>query len=167
VAEAGVVVYCADTSALIDMKNTYPMSTFRTLWKNFGDLVTSGRLIAPPQVLEELERGDDELTAWARGHRDMFRPTSQGLFDKAKEVLRRFPDLVDQNKGHEDADPYVVALAALESEGQMRLIEPAIYVVLTQEHRRVGKSRIPHAAAGLGFECIGPTRLLANEGWEF
>jgi len=43
---------------------------------------------------------------------------------KAKEVLRRYPDLVDRNKEHEDADPYVLALAALESEGRLKLIEP-------------------------------------------
>jgi Domain of unknown function (DUF4411) len=164
---ADAVVYCADTSALIDMKNTYPFATFRTLWKNFGDLVDSGRLIAPPQVLEELERGDDELTTWARGHRAMFRASSQELLDKAKAVLQRFPDLVDRNKEHEDADPYVVAQAALENEGQLSLLKPATCQVLTQEHRRIGKSRIPHAAAALGLECIGPTRLLAQEGWEF
>jgi hypothetical protein len=97
----------------------------------------------------------------------MFRSASQALFDKAKEVLARFPDLVDRDKPHEDADPYVVALAAIESEGQMSLIDPATFVVLTQEHRRVGKSRIPHAANGLGIECIGPTELLAREGWQF
>jgi len=152
---------------LIDMKNTYPLETFPTLWRNLGDLVTGGRLIAPPQVLEELERGDDVLTAWARAHRTMFRRSSQELFDKAKDVVARFPDLVDRNKEHEDADPYVVALAALESEGQQSLLTPATCVVLTQEHRRIGKSRIPHAAAGLGLDCIGPTQLLANENWEF
>jgi hypothetical protein len=55
-ATAGVVVvYCADTSALIDMKNTYPMATFRTLWRNLSELVETGRFIAPPQVLEELD----------------------------------------------------------------------------------------------------------------
>jgi Domain of unknown function (DUF4411) len=167
-AKAGVVVvYCADTSALIDMKNSYPMATFRTLWGNVSQLVAAGRFIAPPQVLEELERGDDELTTWARNNRGMFRSASQALFDKAKEVLGRFPDLVDRDKPHEDADPYVVALAAIESEGQMSLIDPAIMVVLTQEHRRIGKSRIPHAAEGFGLECIGPIQLLAKEGWQF
>ena len=162
-----MVVYCADTSALIDMKNTYPMATFRTLWRNVAELVEAGRLIAPPQVLEELERGDDELTDWARANRSMFRSSTQELIDKTKEVLTRFSDLVDRNKEREDADPYVVALAVLLSEGQMELLEPVTGVVLTQEHRRIGKSRIPHAAAGFGLACIGPAQLLQDEGWEF
>jgi hypothetical protein len=124
-------------------------------------------LIAPPQVLEELERGDDELTTWAHDHRSMFRSSTQELLDKAREVLQRFPDLVDRNKEHEDADPYVVAQAALENEGQLNLLAPTRCQVLTQEHRRIGKSRIPHAAAGFDLDCIGPTQLIAQEGWEF
>jgi Domain of unknown function (DUF4411) len=166
-ATGAAVIYCADTSALIDMKNTYPMDTFRTLWTKVKALVEAGRLIAPPQVLEELERGDDELTDWAQDNRAMFRGSTQELVDKTKEVLARYPALVDPNKEHEDADPYVVALAALENVGQMSLLEPTKCVVLTQEHRRIGKSRIPHAAAGFGLECIGPTQLLADERWEF
>ena len=134
-----MVVYCADTSALIDMKNTYRMATFRTLWRNLENLVADGRLIAPPQVLEELERGDDELTDWARINRKMFRASTQELVDKTRDVVSRFPDLVDRNKEHEDADPYVVALAVVESEGQMDLLEPSTYVVLTQEHRRIAE----------------------------
>lgn len=55
------IVYCIDTSALIDLNRMYSRDIFPTLWRRLGDLVKSGRLFAPLEVLREVEKGDDEL----------------------------------------------------------------------------------------------------------
>ena len=156
--------YCADTSALFDLKDHWQMDVFPSLWARIEQLVDEGRLFAPHAVLEEIRRGDDELVAWATTRQTMFRPLSAALLATTKEILARFPDLVDSTKRHEDADPYVVAQAVLEGEAPGDLLSPpATCAVLTTEHRRIGKIRIPHACAAYSIECFDFRELFRRE----
>lgn len=164
---AGGQTYSADTSALIDLKDHWSPGSFPSVWAALEGLVTDARLVAPFQVLEELRRKDDELKAWAEAHKPMFKRTDQTILTKTADVLREFPDLVDPLKEHEDADPYVVATAVLMQEGQQELFAAASCTVLTTEHRRIGKSRIPHACAHFGIECFDFRELFKREGWAF
>jgi hypothetical protein len=162
--EPGRLTYCADTSALFDLKEHWQMGVFPSLWTRIDRIVAEGRLFAPQAVLEEIRRGDDELVAWATSRPGMFRPLSAEVLLKAKEILARFPDLVDSTKRHEDADPYVVAQAVLEGESPGDLLSPpSICAVLTQEHRRIGRIRIPHACAAYGIECFDFRELFRRE----
>ena len=61
--------YCFDTSAFIDLRNSYPNDVFSTLWDNIASLISSGHLISPYQGLRELEQKDDGLLGWAREQR--------------------------------------------------------------------------------------------------
>jgi hypothetical protein len=130
-------------------------------------LVNAARLFSPFPVLEEIRRGDDELRTWADEHPAMFRRMDAALLVKTAEVLRDFPDLVDQRKEHEDADPFVVAAAVLQQEGQADLFSGSVCAVLTQEHRRIGRSRIPHACDHYGIECFDFRELIKREQWKF
>lgn len=160
--------YCFDTSALIDLKTHWPIANFPTVWSRFADLVSEGRALAPYAVLEEIRRGDDELVVWCRGQPAMFRRDDETLLSRTAEVLGRYPELVDASKEHEDADPYVVAQALLEQEGQLALDEAVVCCrVVTQEHRRIGRSRIPHACGGFQLECIDIREVIRREGWSF
>jgi uncharacterized protein DUF4411 len=53
--------YCSDTSALIELHATYGGDVFVSLWQNVAGLVKEGRLIAPREVLREIEKKDDDL----------------------------------------------------------------------------------------------------------
>ena len=69
----------------------------------------------PPEVVHELERGSsggppvDPALAWVRQHRSACERTAR--WETVKTVLQRVPDLLDADNPHEQADPYVVALA--------------------------------------------------------
>jgi len=159
-------VYCADTSAFIEFKILYPIATFPGLWKRLETLIGWERLVAPHAVLEEIERGDDELVEWSRGHRAMFKQDTEDLVNKVKEILEPFPDLVDESKEVEDADPWVVALAVLE-DGRGDLLVMRKCAVITQEHRRMGRSRIPIVCDRQGIECFDWREVFKREGWKF
>ena len=83
--------YCIDTSALIDLKWVYPWVTFPTLWEKIGNLIKQGRLIAPQQVLKEIEKKDDELLKWLKKHKKMFKMLNQQQVDTAKDILSKLP----------------------------------------------------------------------------
>ena len=56
--------YVIDTNALIDLwRRRYPRDVFPTLWQKIEGLIKSGELVAPQEVLNELQRQHDELYA--------------------------------------------------------------------------------------------------------
>jgi hypothetical protein len=159
--------YCIDTSALIDFKDRYPQAVFSTLWGKMEQLVEDDRLIAPHDVLEELKRGDDEITTWAKRHSKMFRQQDATLLRQASDVLRQVPDLADPNKAGAHADPFVVALAFIEHERGQSLLFEYSCVVVSHEGKSKGRRRIADACSHFGLECIILPTLFTREGWSF
>lgn len=159
------VVYSVDTSALIDLGRWYPRSVFRKLWQEMKVLVTQGRLIAPPQVREEIKRQDDELLRWVRAQKRMFVQLQSVHLQCVSEILGHFPDLIDPNKQTEDADPFVIAVALARKRGHLFGSD---YVVVTQERLRShGRPRIPNVCQHYGIECLDIFQFFAREGWTF
>lgn len=157
------LVYCVDTSALIDLK-PYPRKVFPNLWKRLEGLVGEGRLIAPPQVREELKHIDDELLKWARSQRRMFVSLSALHLECVAEILGSFPRLIDPSKETEEADPFVIALAL--AAGRHELFGHD-HVVLTQERLKGGRPRIPHVWEHYGIRYLDVFGFFAKEGWRF
>lgn len=108
--------YCIDTNALIDLwRRLHPPDIFPSLWEKIEALIHDGRFIAPREVLNELEKVDDDLLKWAKKHRTIFRDLEIDQQEHVKDRLSIFPNLVDIDKTIPDADPFVIALAMTES----------------------------------------------------
>ncbi len=48
------VVYCVDTSSIIDLAHNYPADVFQSVWTRIDELLQSGRLIVHERVRSEL-----------------------------------------------------------------------------------------------------------------
>ncbi len=164
------IVYCVDTSALIDLKWWYPEDVF-AVWDELGKLVTSRRLIAPRQVLEELKRKDDTLLKWVMKHRRMFCSLDEGQIAALQEVESRFPDLVDHMKQIPDADPFVVGLAVARQRARSQddLFTTHEHVVVTQEKLSApgGRRRIPNVCQAYGVRWLPLIEMFRCEKWRF
>jgi hypothetical protein len=168
------IVYCVDSSALIDLRVYYPRKTFVTLWQELGGLVRSGHLIAPREVWKEVKK-DDEIPAWIRSHRElrkMFVPLNAGAIRVAADIMARFPALVDPDKETPDADPFLIALAVYRNGEKQDLFAPLKHVVLTSEKpSRGGRPKIPDVCQQYDVECISGstslTQFFEREGWKF
>lgn len=58
------MTYCIDTSSLIAAwQERYPIENFPVFWKKIEDLIDSGHLVAPIDVLLETKKRSDELNA--------------------------------------------------------------------------------------------------------
>lgn len=85
-------IYCIDSSALIAAHNRiYPRNVFVGLWEKVGELVQQARLVAPEEVHKELEYQEDDLTTWAKEHRQMFAKPDYYLIAFLTEIARDFP----------------------------------------------------------------------------
>ena len=158
------VVYCIDTSSLVNLRLWRPSKRCPEVWKKLDVLIRQGRLIAPKQVLEELQERDDALLKWARKRRQkLFRRTSRELVGRVQKIVTRFRDLVDQDQPTKDADPFVVALAL---EERNRTLGEELCVV-TEEKYRPGNARIPHVCEAYQLKYLTIHQMFLFEKWEF
>jgi len=67
------VSYIMDSSSLIGLVRSTPLGVYPTVWNRLESLITERRLIAPVQVLHEIQRGSDALADWAQAHEEVFR----------------------------------------------------------------------------------------------
>jgi len=157
-------IYVVDTSSMIALEQ-YPIDIFKSLWTNLEKLVKNNQLISPKEALEELKKKDDEIARWAKKNKKMFKTITQQQSAKVKEILAKFPALIDPNKETPDADPFLIALS-LEKTQQQTLTQTQ-RVVVAQEVYRNNKINIPFVCQFYGVECIKLIDLFRMENWKF
>ncbi len=156
-------VYCIDSSSLIKLVRDYPRRRFGTVWERLDQLVRTGRLIAPREVLKEALQGEDELAPWAKQHRRIFQPVNEEQAQVVSQILENHVALIDPLSDSPQADPFVIALA--KTRNQAGLL-PARHVVVSEEGKQ-HPHKIPKVCAELGIGCIRLLELFEAEGWSF
>ncbi|MBI1876124.1 MAG: DUF4411 family protein [Acidobacteria bacterium] len=160
-------VWIIDTSSIIEIRRSVPVTDRARLFARLTTLVQEGRLKFPKQVIEELRRAAtpdrrDTQLDWAG--RVVADACSAGpTLEEVKEVLSRVRDVLDPSKdsGADEADPYVLAIAArLRAEGfDARIV--------TQETKDSPQKISLNTAAGLlGIPSVPLRGLLRAEGLE-
>lgn len=153
------VIYCIGTSSILEARiRSYPPAIFVQLWGRVEALIAAGRLVAPVEILHELERQDDETKRWARGQSGLFVPLDRTQTDEVTRILRSFPLLVDSSRGRSGGDPFVIALAKIRG-----------YTVVTEEKltRSAKRPRIPDVCLSYNVPCIAFLELVLRERWTF
>lgn len=129
-------IYSIDSSALIHgWRRAYPPKTFLMVWDRLDGLVTDGLLKASIEVLNELEKQDDELHAWCKDRPTMFLEVDDAIQHAMQHIMGTYPKLVDTGKGKSGADPFVIALAKTHA--------PLLSVVTEEHGGSAKKPRIP------------------------
>jgi len=164
---ANIDIYCIDTSSLIDLK-PYPMDIFKGLWDNLSQLIKQERLIAPREVLKELERGKDDLLKWSKRNKKMFHDLNPEIIKEGAIIIRKFPLIAKADSETPNADPYIIALAIIKNR---QLHEQLCFgnkcLVVTEEKFKPNKQNIPGACKYFGVECINLLDFFRREGWKF
>jgi hypothetical protein len=154
--------YVFDNSPLSALFRNYYRSTFRGLWERFDRLVAGGRIVSTREALREIEDGGpDSLLEWAAQHHDLFTtPTAaEGEFVARIYRVAHFQLNIEQQKllkGGKNADPFVVAKAAVENR-----------TVVTMETLRPNAARIPNICEHFGIRCLSLEEFMQEEGWTF
>jgi hypothetical protein len=150
--------YVIDTGALIDLwRRRYPRDVFPTLWDNVDRMIQDGEIIAPQEVLHELEKQRDDLCAWAKKQKIFFSLDAEQL-KWVKDIMSRFPSLIDPRSTDPDADPFVIALAI--SKG---------WSVISSENRagRGQWMKIPDVCDHYGLKCLPLLDFFREKQWNF
>lgn len=153
------MTYSVDTSALMDgWVRYYPKDVFPRIWDAIDELIDQEILIASSEVLRELEKQEDDLTAWALDRKHMFVPIDDDIQVAVTEILRDFPRLVDTRRDRSSGDPWVIALARVRN-----------CSVLTGERSttQLDKPNIPDVCVALGIRYVNMLQLFRDKGWVF
>lgn len=106
--------YSIDTSALIQpWRDLLPPRRFPSFWHRYAGLFDSGEAIAVDEVNLELKRREgDDLLRWV-GDRPstMFVALDTDIQQAVLDLLSQSERLIGSHKGHNAADPWVIALA--------------------------------------------------------
>jgi hypothetical protein len=129
---------------------------FPPVWEKIEELITQGHLRATEEVLHELKMQDDEMYRWARSQPDFIVPIDEAIQLEVRDILRHHPKLIDERKNRSGADPFVIALAA---------VNDATVVCNELPSRAANRPHIPDVCAARGIELIDFLTLLRREGW--
>ncbi len=153
-------LYSIDTSALIHgWVRAYPPRTFPRVWQRLDELVTSGLLKASIEVLNELEKQDDDLHAWCKERPAMFVDVDDAIQGAMQHIMGTYPKLVDTSKGKSGADPFVIALA---------MTRNPLLTIVTEEHGgSAGKPKIPFVCRQERLRSISLLELIEEQNWRF
>jgi hypothetical protein len=128
--------YSLDTSALITAwVRNYPPDVFGPVWEHMDTLIHDGVIIASLEVLNELEKQDDDLFHWCKARADgFFIDLVEELQDAVTALVAKYPKLVAT--GRNKADPFVIALATLAN--------PTPLIIVTEEGQFTGSAKKPN-----------------------
>ena len=141
--------FCIDTCSLVTpWRDWYRPHRFAGVWELVDELIEQGTLIAPRDVLEEINKQDDDLAEWVHERRQMFLEldgVAQAHVARMGEAHHpRFrPDPGDDIW----ADPAVIAVA---------LADDREVFVVTEENHSGGPERLkmPDVSDIEGATCI-------------
>ena len=152
-------MYVIDTSALLDgWVRYYPRDVFPSLWLNLEEMIRSGELLSPDDVLLELGQKDDEVYRWAKANSAMFVPLGEDVQQATQEILTQFPRLVGTMKDRNRADPFVIALAK---------VKDAIVVTGERSSGTRDRPRIPNVCDQFRISHRSLLQLIRDKGWTF
>ena len=153
-----VTLYSFDTSSLLNgRRDLLPPDTFVSLWARFEEMVGT-IVLSVDEVREELDRKDDETSAWAKTQSGLFVPLEVDIQIAVQQVLTACPKLVSVGNQRNGADPFVIALALARGG-----------TVVSEETRggSLNKAKIPDACEELGVPCMRLVEFVQAQGWKF
>ena len=124
--------YIIDSCSLMELNRHNPLDVFPSVWEKIEDLINNDLLVAPKEVLNEINEGDDKLANWAKKQNKLFKDPTNKQIDIVREILNEFPSLVKENRKY-DADPWVIALAVELATSTQKTLISIKRIVVTEE----------------------------------
>lgn len=156
-------LYIFDTNSLSQLFRFYYRNNFPSLWTEFNQLVSDGRILSAREVLRELGDGRQAELAyqWALDHEHLFADpgTEEVLFVSRIFDVRHFQQNLQTKKGkprRRGADPFVIARAKRTGG-----------TVVTEEAKPPHGARIPNICERFKIPCINLQQLMDRECWVF
>jgi Domain of unknown function (DUF4411) len=151
------LIWCFDTSAFIEpWVRLYPPDVFPLVWEKLQYLSENGTIVAPIDVLNELEKQKDDLYVWAKRTPQMFIEPDRDVMEVFTAIVNDHPNFMKVDSTKSGADPFVIALA-----------ESKEFTVVTYETfaKQNAAPKIPNVCSARNVRCAQLVDVLREEGF--
>lgn len=158
-------IWIVDTSAVAQVRRLVPVEQRKNVFARLSEQVESGQLSFPRQIFDELERGKlkndhDHVWSWVKEtlpHCAKHEPLHEFVAEafKVPQVQR----VLDPDKDHEEADPYVLALAL-----KFRASDHPVGVITEDRRSRPTKLSLSDACGLLRIVSMSMEPYLEQQG---
>lgn len=149
--------WCFDTSAFIEpWVRHYPPDVFPKVWDKLVELVDAKVIIAPADVLLELEKQKDDLHKWASAAPDLFLAPDRAVMEVYKRIVNEHPGFMKINSTKSGADPFVVALA------EVHHLPVVTYETMAKKE---AAPKMPNVCTARRVQCVSLVDVLRAEGF--
>lgn len=148
-----------DTNILIYLQTRYPRDIFGSLWGQIEEEAAQGQACICKAIFEELKRGGDDLSKWAKSLDSFICDPSADELMIVRTIGIDHPDWVQDQKNA--GDPFIIAHGKAEKR-----------VVVTDETRKGANTidknqKIPNIADEHGVKCQSFFEYMRSQGWTF
>lgn len=150
-----MMAYCIDSCSLIELNYTYRPTVFPSLMMDINKLIDAGKLYSAIEVLKELEvQESDIIYLWASDKKDMFILQEHEIQVEVKNLLKKYPKLIDYKTGRSGADPWLIATAKVKG-----------LAIVTEEgfSGDIAYPKIPDVCRHEKIDCIRLIDMLERE----
>jgi hypothetical protein len=118
--------------------------------------LTSGRMVVPESVIDELQRKSKDLAAWIKQRPKAIVHYEEDIQVQGKTLLRSYPRLVMEKRQSFSADPFVIATAQVKG-----------CIVVTEEGftGSMNRPNIPDVCRAENQLCIRLIEMVRAEAW--
>lgn len=160
-------IYIFDANVFINLHriDMYSIRLPDEVWAKLDALMTSGKIISHHTVYDEVVSGSkkpDKVSAWLQPRKAYFEKTTARQIEIMADVINRFPKLIDIHIERDQADPWLVALAAEKIEQDTT----HKYIVVTQENH-ASTIKLPAACKSFGVHSIPLAEFFEENGITF
>ena len=149
-------LYCLDSSSIIAAwDERYPLENFPSFWTQMDEALTSGLIVVPEAVIDELDKKSKDARAWLKDRPGSIIGFETDIQLEAKRILAAYPKLVAEKKAAFAADPFVIATS----------IVHGLTVVTEEGPGSPAKPKIPDVCRNKGVECTRLVGMIRAEAW--
>lgn len=108
--------YYIDSSALIRIFRFYPAQLRTQIWDKLANMFNSGELVSHRLVYDEIttnSKNQDMLSKSITPYRDSFQTLQFEQSIIVRDIIMKFPALIDPSREKDQADPWLIALVVL------------------------------------------------------
>ena len=155
-------MYVLDTNVISNLHKNCYRKRFVSLWKEFDQLVTNGKIASTREAFHELHDGVPGAdTEWAKANAELFATpdAKEGAFVARIYSVAHFQANIEKQKlfkGGRNADAFVIARASAIGG-----------TVVTMERLKPNAVRIPNICQHFNIPFLDLEGFMESEGWEF
>jgi hypothetical protein len=161
--------YCVDSSVFITLNRAYSDGLLpNEVWQLLDGMFDSGRVLSHEFVFAELcpnTTKPDFLAQWVKNKAKCFHSVTARQTELVRYILEKFPDLIDEKKEINQADPWLLALAIEKREGTDLMGDFSLLTVVSQESGKSGV-KIPAACKQFGIPHLDLKGFIMDNGWK-